>query len=119
MIRSLRPFKNSIVSLWISILVLSMGLIVTHDHHHEDHGTSCHTTEESHDQHDHHADCQYCFLYFQQGISLQNAFHWDATPVELEIKVTLSEDYKSHPYLKPFYSKGLRAPPILLIPTQA
>lgn len=91
-----------------------MALIVLHRHDHDhdhQHDTehSCKTdTEHSHPEN---VDCHYCFLFFQQGIELNPAFHWELNPIELQLSEQQVTVLSEKPILRLKYYKSLRAPP--------
>lgn len=111
-IRLLRSYKQLISTLWIGVMFLSISLIVLHRHDlHTDSNDSCHLTEKHNHQHSHAEDCQYCFLFFQQGINLVTPFLWESNPESFQINTILNNRIFESPLLKIQSSKSLRAHP--------
>ena len=109
-IRKLRAYKQLISSLWIGIMTLSIALIVLHQHDHSEDSCSSHTKQEHHQSNG--EDCQYCYLFFQQGIQFVKDFSWESRPTEFQLSSISNFSKPEFPQLNPKKSKSLRAPPL-------
>ncbi len=116
--KNIRQHKTWIASLWLAVLSMSFSLMLTHQHHHihPENETCHHSDSDKKEQRTHQhqdADCTYCFLYYHQLVSQTPTYSWVSNPGEFDRNLCLSTDLPVQVLVKRYYSKGLRAPPVL------
>ncbi|MVZ66098.1 hypothetical protein GQF61_09535 [Sphingobacterium sp. DK4209] len=114
--KNIRQHKTWIAGLWLAVLSMSFSLMLTHQHHHihQDSEHCHHSNNKEQTTHQHEdADCTYCFLYYHQLVSQAPTYSWVSNPGEFDRNLCLSTELPAQVMVKRYYSKGLRAPPVL------